>query len=234
MKDRFANADNKESEMEGANNQPKILQAKIERSKDRIDSEGKLRSKGFGFVEFQEHAHAMAVLRQLNNNPTYFGAAKRLTVEFALENALVLRKREERLKKVQEKLGTTPGERASKATEKRKARRERREARLRLESSGKGGNQKKASAAKEEKGREARPVKQATKPSAAVVKKPEAKKAEAKKEKKEVVAKQEMQRPQKKRKRDEQEEKFQKMVNSYKQKLFKSSDEGDSMSRWMD
>jgi hypothetical protein len=28
-------------------------------------------SKGFGFVEFTHHAHALAALRQLNNNPAY-------------------------------------------------------------------------------------------------------------------------------------------------------------------
>jgi len=82
VKDRFAESSNQEAEMEGAKEAVKIMQAKIERSKDRIDSAGKLRSKGFGFVEFQEHAHALAALRQLNNNPTYFGAAKRLMVEF--------------------------------------------------------------------------------------------------------------------------------------------------------
>jgi len=102
VKDRFADASNQEADTEGAKEAVKIVQAKIERSKDRIDSAGKLRSKGFGFVEFQEHAHALAALRQLNNNPTYFGAAKRLMVEFALENVLVLRKREERLKRIQE------------------------------------------------------------------------------------------------------------------------------------
>ena len=102
VKDRFAESSNQEAEMEGAKEAVKIMQAKIERSKDRIDSAGKLRSKGFGFVEFQEHAHALAALRQLNNNPTYFGAAKRLMVEFALENVLVLRKREERMKRIQE------------------------------------------------------------------------------------------------------------------------------------
>jgi len=41
------------------------------------------------------------------------------------------------------------------------------------------------------------------------------------------------QRPQPKRKRDEQEEKFQKIVNSYKQKLFKTSEQTGSMDRWM-
>lgn len=29
------------------------------------------RSKGFAFVEFREHFHALAALRMLNNNPQY-------------------------------------------------------------------------------------------------------------------------------------------------------------------
>ena len=32
-------------------------------------------SKGFGFVEFEEHAHALACLRFLNNNPAFSWAA---------------------------------------------------------------------------------------------------------------------------------------------------------------
>jgi hypothetical protein len=35
----------------------------------RLDEAGALRSKGFGFVEFAEHVHALAALRKLNNNP---------------------------------------------------------------------------------------------------------------------------------------------------------------------
>lgn len=31
---------------------------------------------GYGFVEFQEHEHALQALRHLNNNPTIFGASK--------------------------------------------------------------------------------------------------------------------------------------------------------------
>ena len=37
----------------------------------RINEDGTLRSKGFGFVEFTEHIHALAALRKLNNNPEY-------------------------------------------------------------------------------------------------------------------------------------------------------------------
>jgi len=35
------------------------------RSPDRVDANGQPRSKGYGFVEFVEHAHALAALRQV-------------------------------------------------------------------------------------------------------------------------------------------------------------------------
>lgn len=53
-------------------------------------------SKGYGFVEFVNHGHALAALRQLNNNPAYTASARsegvgkgetsRLIVEFSVEN----------------------------------------------------------------------------------------------------------------------------------------------------
>ena len=69
-------------------------------------------SRGYGFVEFGEHAHALAALRMLNNNPHYFWCAPgpkatgtphfrrhRLIVEFAVENAKKLAKRARKLQK---------------------------------------------------------------------------------------------------------------------------------------
>ena len=68
------------------------------------------RSKGFAFVEFSTHFHALAALRELNNNPTYSDAAQggaaaktarkpvaewpRLIVEFAVENIVKVRAHE--------------------------------------------------------------------------------------------------------------------------------------------
>ncbi|CAG8465746.1 2741_t:CDS:2 [Paraglomus occultum] len=84
---------------EGWDHKPVVKQAKIVRSKDRIDAASrKQRSKGYGFVEFTQHAHALAALRYLNNNPELFNDKKRLTVEFAIENNLIVKKRTERLK----------------------------------------------------------------------------------------------------------------------------------------
>ncbi|CAG8571292.1 14009_t:CDS:10, partial [Racocetra persica] len=84
----------KTEKMEGWDKLVHIKQAKIVRSKDRIDSSTKkLRSKGYGFLEFTQHSHALAALRYLNNNPAIFGEKKRLILEFATENCIIVKKR---------------------------------------------------------------------------------------------------------------------------------------------
>lgn len=86
----------KEEKQEGWQYLPRVKQAKIVRSKDRIDTAtNKLRSKGYGFLEFTTHAHALASLRYLNNNPDVF-KGKRLIVEFSLENKDVVERRGKR------------------------------------------------------------------------------------------------------------------------------------------
>ncbi|CAB4420823.1 unnamed protein product [Rhizophagus irregularis] len=87
-----------ENEKIGWNKKVVIKQAKIVRAKDRIDTvTQKPRSKGYGFLEFAQHAHALAALRYLNNNPELFGEKKRLIVEFAVENFIIVKKRLARL-----------------------------------------------------------------------------------------------------------------------------------------
>ncbi|XP_062860354.1 RNA-binding protein 28 isoform X2 [Trichomycterus rosablanca] len=56
-------------------------------------------SLGYGFVEFQDHEHALQALRRLNNNPTIFGAIKRPIVEFSLEDGRKLKLKAMRLEK---------------------------------------------------------------------------------------------------------------------------------------
>ncbi|KAJ1672479.1 RNA recognition motif-containing protein, partial [Spiromyces aspiralis] len=52
---------------QGWNLKPRIVQSKIVHSKDRIDTKtNKPRSKGFGFIEFSTHVHALACLRYMN------------------------------------------------------------------------------------------------------------------------------------------------------------------------
>ncbi|OWK06829.1 RBM28 [Cervus elaphus hippelaphus] len=57
-------------------------------------------SLGYAFAEFQEHEHALAALRHINNNPEIFGPQKRPIVEFSLEDRRKLKQ------KVKSKPGT--------------------------------------------------------------------------------------------------------------------------------
>uniref|UniRef100_I3KCE4 RNA-binding protein 28 n=1 Tax=Oreochromis niloticus TaxID=8128 RepID=I3KCE4_ORENI len=56
-------------------------------------------SLGYGFVQFQDHEHALATLRYLNNNPNIFGSQKRPIVEFSLEDLRKLKIKEMRQQK---------------------------------------------------------------------------------------------------------------------------------------
>uniref|UniRef100_A0A673AKT1 RNA-binding protein 28 n=1 Tax=Sphaeramia orbicularis TaxID=375764 RepID=A0A673AKT1_9TELE len=56
-------------------------------------------SLGYGFVQFQEHEHALGTLRYLNNNPDIFGSHKRPIVEFSLEDSRKLKMKEIRQQK---------------------------------------------------------------------------------------------------------------------------------------
>jgi nucleolar protein 4 len=47
------------------------------------------------FLEFTQHDHALAALRQVNNNPAYFHD-RRLIVEFAIENSFVVKSRRQK------------------------------------------------------------------------------------------------------------------------------------------
>ncbi|XP_042352256.1 RNA-binding protein 28 [Plectropomus leopardus] len=73
-------------------------------------------SLGYGFVQFQDHEHALSTLRYLNNNPDVFGPHKRPIVEFSLEDSRKLKIKEVRQQKNKEffrnrlsKGGANPG-----------------------------------------------------------------------------------------------------------------------------
>ncbi|OWZ02207.1 hypothetical protein PHMEG_00026270, partial [Phytophthora megakarya] len=88
----------------------KVRMAKVVRDMESAKTGKDPRSRGYGFVEFSEHLHALAALRILNNNPKYTSYAagrvvtsgvpdsskSRLIVEFALENHGKLKLREKR------------------------------------------------------------------------------------------------------------------------------------------
>ena len=93
------------------NRKIKIVQSKIISDQQKVDPlTKKPKSKGYGFVEFGSHADALRCLRYMNNNAQIFMKSlpkelietkgekkvKRPIVEFAVENRLVLKKREDR------------------------------------------------------------------------------------------------------------------------------------------
>jgi len=77
-----------------------ILWAKVMCNRSKTDN--KLgNSKGFGFVEFSDHVHALKALRHLNNNPEIFTPDKRPIVEFSVENMVALNRKKYRQLKQQ-------------------------------------------------------------------------------------------------------------------------------------
>lgn len=79
----------------------KIVECRIMRNKKGGGQLGT--SKGFGFVAFSKHEHALAALRCLNNNPAVFSRDKRPIVEFSIENMVALNKKKTRLVNSQRK-----------------------------------------------------------------------------------------------------------------------------------
>nr|XP_020469914.1 RNA-binding protein 28 [Monopterus albus]XP_020469924.1 RNA-binding protein 28 [Monopterus albus] len=65
---------------------------------DRKPEKGQVmgQSLGYGFVQFEDHEHALSTLRYLNNNPDIFGSHKRPIVEFSLEDLRKLKIKEMR------------------------------------------------------------------------------------------------------------------------------------------
>ncbi|KRZ33776.1 RNA-binding protein 28, partial [Trichinella pseudospiralis] len=64
----------------------RIIECRIMRDLNRINSSGIAHSLGYAFVQFTEHEHALKCLKVLNNNPKIFTNEKRPIVEFSLEN----------------------------------------------------------------------------------------------------------------------------------------------------
>ena len=94
----------------------KVTEAKVICDELLKTADGNFVSKGYGFVEFTEHAHALAALRMLNNNPSYFqftpgpctastptASRQRLIVEFAVEDARKVLQRRKNLEMAQQK-----------------------------------------------------------------------------------------------------------------------------------
>lgn len=66
------------------NENVKLVQVKLLKEEDGS-------SKGRGFVEFTTHNHALAALRDINNNPEIYGKERRPIVQFAIDDVRKLR-----------------------------------------------------------------------------------------------------------------------------------------------
>ncbi|KAL8222608.1 UNVERIFIED_CONTAM: hypothetical protein K2H54_077614, partial [Gekko kuhli] len=93
----------------------RVKGCRVMRDRKAPAGKGQGQSLGYAFVEFQEHEHALAALRRVNNNPEFFGDQKRPIVEFSLEDRRKLRLKEQRAQRGLQKL------RQKQASEGRKA-----------------------------------------------------------------------------------------------------------------
>merc|ERR1712083_812400 len=64
---------------------------------------GKVKSKEYAFVTFENHEDALVALRNVNNNPNTFTAERRPIVETSIENRKALLARQKRMEKSREK-----------------------------------------------------------------------------------------------------------------------------------
>ncbi|KAM3925318.1 RNA-binding protein 28 [Leptodactylus fuscus] len=80
----------------GGGRSVKIKECRVMRDLKGVGGNLKGQSLGYAFVEFADHEHALASLRQMNNNPDVFGPKKRPIVEFSLEDLNKLRIKERR------------------------------------------------------------------------------------------------------------------------------------------
>ncbi|XP_068132031.1 RNA-binding protein 28 [Hyperolius riggenbachi] len=80
----------------GGGRNVKIKECRVMRDLKGLGGNQKGQSLGYAFVEFADHDHALAALRQVNNNPEIFGPKKRPIVEFSLEDLNKLKLKERR------------------------------------------------------------------------------------------------------------------------------------------
>ncbi|XP_066118323.1 RNA-binding protein 28 [Saccopteryx bilineata] len=90
----------------------RLKECKVMRDLRGVHGKVKGQSLGYAFAEFQEHEHALAALRHINNNPEVFGPQKRPIVEFSLEDRRKLKIKELRIQRSQQKVKSksAPGE----------------------------------------------------------------------------------------------------------------------------
>ncbi|XP_053894501.1 RNA-binding protein 28 [Malaclemys terrapin pileata] len=82
----------------------RIKECRVMRNLTAPAGKGRGQSLGYAFVEFEKHEHALAALRNTNNNPQFFGPHKRPIVEFSLEDRRKLKLKEQRAQRCLQKL----------------------------------------------------------------------------------------------------------------------------------
>ncbi|XP_064629377.1 RNA-binding protein 28-like [Lineus longissimus] len=97
------------------NRNAKITECRIMRDMGNVNAKGKSKSRGYAFVEFTQHEHALKALRNTNNNPEMFGENKRLIVEFSLENKRALEMKQKRIERGKMKEAILKGGEANKS-----------------------------------------------------------------------------------------------------------------------
>ncbi|XP_075713679.1 RNA-binding protein 28 [Rhinoderma darwinii] len=83
----------------GGSRSVKIKECRVMRNIKGMEGNIMGQSLGYAFVAFIEHEHALAALRQVNNNPDLFGPKKRPIVEFSLEDMNKLKIKERRVQR---------------------------------------------------------------------------------------------------------------------------------------
>lgn len=129
-----------QAKTQGGNNTliavPKPRKASVKTAKVMFDPsrmrDGKPQSRGYAFVEFVDHAHALACLRELNNNAAYLDKSisadgheavasnSKLIVEFSLENIRKVKILQERRARALEQKDAAPKDKEA-ATEQKAA-----------------------------------------------------------------------------------------------------------------
>ncbi|XP_044748099.1 RNA-binding protein 28 isoform X2 [Coccinella septempunctata] len=86
-----------------AGDNARIKEARVMRNMRDLDTDGVGKSKGFGFVTLDSHQSALTLLRNLNNNPNIFSAAKRPIVTFSIERKTAINAKLKRLERSRQK-----------------------------------------------------------------------------------------------------------------------------------
>ncbi|KAG7204439.1 hypothetical protein KM043_004876 [Ampulex compressa] len=80
-----------------------ITEARVMRDLKNVEASGIGKSKGHAFVTFTTHEDALKALRSINNNPNVFNKNKRPIVAFSIENRIMVNAKQKRAEKSRER-----------------------------------------------------------------------------------------------------------------------------------